>query len=241
MSRRHPRAAFHELIPGRKPEPGFRWRGREVLRIEGFSDAVFAFAVTLLIVALEVPHSFEELKRAIYGFPAFVVCFALLMTFWTAHYKFFRRYGLEDRFTRLISLGILLLVLFSVYPLKYLFATVLQFGPGADGAFKSWEELQFVYLAYGLGFAGIWALYALLYAHVLRQRAALQLNSAEYWVTRAQFVGFLIDVAVCLVSIVVSRLFASPAAPGLVYASLMILLPLNTRWHRKQAAFECGM
>ena len=29
---------------------GFRLRGDEVIRIEAFSDAVFAFAVTLLIV-----------------------------------------------------------------------------------------------------------------------------------------------------------------------------------------------
>lgn len=36
----------------------FRFRGHEVRRIEAFSDAVFAFAVTLLIVSLEVPRSF---------------------------------------------------------------------------------------------------------------------------------------------------------------------------------------
>jgi len=39
-------------------EPHFRWRGTHVSRIEGFTDAVFAFAVTLLVVALEVPHTF---------------------------------------------------------------------------------------------------------------------------------------------------------------------------------------
>ena len=31
---------------------GFRWRSHEISRIEGLSDAVFGFAVTLLVVSL---------------------------------------------------------------------------------------------------------------------------------------------------------------------------------------------
>ncbi len=35
----------------------FRWCSHEISRIEGLSDAVFAFAVTLLVVSLEVPRT----------------------------------------------------------------------------------------------------------------------------------------------------------------------------------------
>jgi len=41
--------------------PTFRWRSHEISRIEGLSDAVFGFAITLLVVALEVPQTFDEL------------------------------------------------------------------------------------------------------------------------------------------------------------------------------------
>ena len=47
---------------------GFRIRSREVSRLEGLSDAVFGFAITLLVVSLEVPETFEELEIMMQGF-----------------------------------------------------------------------------------------------------------------------------------------------------------------------------
>lgn len=55
---------------------------REITPLEGFSDAVFGFALTLLVVSLEVPNTYAELMDTMRGFGAFAVCFALL--YWHA-------------------------------------------------------------------------------------------------------------------------------------------------------------
>ncbi len=91
--------------------PGFRLRGHEVTRLESFSDAVFGFALTLLVVSLDVPKSFNDLVTTMRGFPAFALCFLLLAVIWNGHYKFCRRYGLDDGTARLLTCVMLFLVL----------------------------------------------------------------------------------------------------------------------------------
>ena len=69
-------------------------RGREITRIEGFSDAVFGFALTLLVVSLEVPSTYRQLVETMRGFIPFAFSFALIVWIWHEHNVFFRRYGL---------------------------------------------------------------------------------------------------------------------------------------------------
>jgi uncharacterized membrane protein len=219
-------------------ERHFRWRGREVSRLEGFTDAVFAFAVTLLIVALEVPHTYEGLMDVVRGFPAFVVCFALLMTFWSAHYRYFRRYGLEDVFTRLMTMAILVLVLFSVYPVKFLFSLVSGGFLGIEvhnvPHVSTPEQMTTLFTVYGLGFAGAWGLYGALYVHVLRQRDVLGLTAAEIIQTRASLWEYAINVAVCVLSIALAHLPTWEMLPGLIYMLLAPLQWFNGWWHGRK-------
>src|SRR5438445_8553145 len=112
----------------------FRWRSHEISRIEGLSDAVFAFAVTLLVVSLEVPRTFSELMYAMRGFGAFAISFTLLFIVWYNQYKFFRRYGLQDNVTMVLNGILLFVVLFYVYPLKFVFTLIVNMftGGGAE-------------------------------------------------------------------------------------------------------------
>lgn len=103
----------------------FQLRGREMNRIEAVSDVVFGFALALLVVSLQVPHTYADLITAMSGFPAFAFTFAALMYVWVRHYYFFRYYGLDDLTTIVLNTVLLFLVLFYVYPLKFLFSVFL--------------------------------------------------------------------------------------------------------------------
>src|SRR5262245_57134377 len=233
-----PRSLRGHLPLAPRREEYFRWRGTEVSRVEGFTDAVFAFAVTLLVVALEVPHTFNGLLDVVRGFPAFVICFTLLMTFWNAHFRYHRRYGLEDVFTRVMTMAILVLVLFFVYPLKFLFTmlTVHTFHLALTNAphIESREQWQLLYLIYGLGFAGVWGLYAVLYAHALRKRNQLGLNEIELVQTRQSLYQNLIYVGVCGLSITLAFTISGIALPGLIYFLLGPLQGFNGWWFGRQ-------
>jgi uncharacterized membrane protein len=218
-------------------EPYFRWRGQEVSRIEGFSDAVFAFAVTLLVVALEVPNTFDGLMGVIRGFPAFIASFSLLMLFWNAHYKFFRRYGLDDAFVRWVNHGILLMVLCAVYPLKFVFSALFSpfLGGGEFGAhIENASQAGTIFRYYGLGFAVSWSLFALLHWHALRRAGQLRLTPTEILLTRMTLTEFLIYISVCELSIILTFTSASPAVCGFVYIILGPLMAWNGAWHGRQ-------
>ena len=180
-------------------EPGFRWRGGEVTRLEGFTDAVFAFAVTLLVVSLEVPKTFPELLVAMHGFFAFGICFALLANVWYHHYRFFRRYALENPWVVFLNCVLLFFVLFYVYPLKFLFTSMF------DSAEISASEARTLFTIWSLGYASVFTVFALLYLHAWRIRAQLQLTPLEKMRTRMSLLDEIAMVFVAVLSMALAR------------------------------------
>jgi uncharacterized membrane protein len=183
---------------------GFRRRGREVTRVEALSDAVFGFAITLLVVSLEVPASFDELMRRMSGFAAFGVCFAIIMSVWHSHVVFFRRYALQDLLTITLNGVLLFVIVFYIYPLKFMFTLVLQFmGIGVEAVDIRMTPTQAptLMILYSLSVVAVWLVMAGLYAHAYRQRDALELDARERHLTRASIQYCLVYVFVALISI----------------------------------------
>lgn len=162
----------------------FRHRATEVSRVEAFSDVVFGFALTLIVVSLEVPRTFDQLLDDMRGLFGFTICFALLVWIWHCHYVFFRRYDMTDNTTVVINTFLLFIVLCYVYPLKFLFALLTGALHGREAIRDG--QIGLLMIIYGVGFAGIFLMLFLMHVHAYRSRVQLELNEVEVHDTKMQ-------------------------------------------------------
>jgi len=196
----------------------FRMRGHDVLRVEALSDVVFGFALTLLVVSLEVPRTFDQMVETMRAFPSFAITFLLLITVWRTHYYFFRRYGLHDSRTIRLNTVLLFVILFYVYPLKFLFTLAIgsltrgsimvhEVGGAIVPAIKD-AQVPALMVIFGIGFAAVYGVFALLFQNAYRMRVALQLSPVEVFDTRVEI-----------------ALNAMLSATGVLAATIALVLP----------------
>ncbi len=151
------------------PSPAFR--------IEAFSDAVFALATALLLLSEKLPESWHDLMRHMRGFAAFGVTFAILLMIWWMHHEFFKKYHVADAGTVAWNGLLLFLVLFYVYPMKFLWAGFIGWGISRGAlstlppdAFEG-SDLGLLFTLYGLGFAGVFLCFVMLHLHAMKRLA----------------------------------------------------------------------
>jgi uncharacterized membrane protein len=225
---RHPEIRVDS--PEHQPvENGFRMRGAGMSRIDAFSDVVFGFALTLLVVSLEVPKDFSGLHEVVRGFIPFTICFITLLNLWYAHYVFFRRYGLHDHFTILLNSCLLFVVLFYVYPLKFLFTTLFGQVAHREAAvqFAISKQVTELMVLYGLGFGAVYFLLAALHANAWHHRESLALNGLERLLTVSAIVDALGMAAIGLIACLASLILPS-AWSGLSGYLYFLIAPWKT-------------
>lgn len=233
---------------------GFRYRGIQPSRLENLTDAVFAFSITLLVIASEVPKSFLELETNMYSFIGFIFCILLLLGLWNNHSNFFLHYGLTDTTTKVLNYFFLFLLLFYIYPLKFLFSYVgtgvyvvlkLKFGDSSEAlkmALASLQESnmtldqwQGLLVRFGLGLFLLYALLALMHVHAYKRRKELELNAFELYETRTFTQSYLLLMAIALISMLVVLILGGEYADVAGYAYFLVptVLPLH-RFLRKK-------
>ena len=133
-------------------------------RFEAFSDGVFSFAVTLLVLGIVLPHMRDSSDRglaiALLGlWPnllAYALSFAVIGIMWQNHHALFRRVELVDRRTVFLNLLLLATTVF------------IPFATSTLGTFPTLHASTFLYGAV-LTSCSIW--FNVLLTHLIRSGA----------------------------------------------------------------------
>lgn len=233
-----------QRVSHQRDSDGFRLRGLEMTRIETFTDAAFAFALTLLVISLDPPRTMQALHDMFIYVPGFILGAILLMVFWNAHHRWSRRYGLDDGVTIVLSCVLVFTVLIFVYPLRYMTSAFSSFIAGMSGlplgpklgtlGLTGIQDVNGMFVIYGVGFMAMSITIVLLNLHAWRRRDDLELNKLECIETRVELGTWCILFAAALVSTAIAAAFpdAMPIA-GWAYAPLGVVIPIFSRLMRR--------
>ncbi len=224
--------------------PTFNVRGSDNTRIEALSDAVFAIAIALLLISADIPETYDQLVVFLADFVPFAATITLLMLIWFEHYTFFLRYGLTNATAVFLNTILLFLILFYVYPLKFLFKVLYTLFKGlltknyelVGDLFTntiSLEDAPQLMVTYGLGATAIFLTFVLLYYYALRLKNKLKLSAMEIFETKASIVSNVISMAIPLISASIAffeiagekTFFAS----GMTYWLYAVAMPIFSR------------
>ncbi|MCX6276075.1 MAG: TMEM175 family protein [Bacteroidetes bacterium] len=227
----------------------FKWRNHELLRIEALSDAVFAFAITLVVVSLEVPVTFHELLQSMRGMLGFAICFMFIFLIWHQQYLYFRHFGLRDLTSMALNAALLFTVLFYVYPLKFLFTLLTAGNHLMENGEKvnriaSFFELRQLMAIYSGGLIAVYLTYMFLYLHVSKQKEKLKLSHIEQFHLRTQvyknilILSFGIACLLLLVIVPDENVFATGLIFTLIYPALYVFFKYRERKLLKKMSTE---
>jgi hypothetical protein len=208
-------------------------RGERTTRLETFVDAAFAFALTMLVVSVgDIPRTHAELLLALKAIPAFAASFALIVMFWHAHYRWSRRYGLEDGVSVLLSLFLVFTVLVFLYPLKMMMLGAFAFFTGgylpSPLKLSSTREVIDLFVWFATAFAAMSLFLVLLFRRAMAVIVDPPLSAVERLFTGLEIQIWLTSVVVGVVSGLIGLLAPgnwSQLAPW-VYALMGVLAPL---------------
>ena len=225
------------------PKTDFRFRGLDNTRVEALSDGVFALAIALLLISSEVPSTFSELRLFLKNFFPFAATISILTLIWYQHYIFFVRYGLKDANIVALNTLLLFLVLFFVYPLKFLFQVLFDLFKALFTNDQAALELLFtevinandaptLMIIYGVGSGLVFLTMALMYYVALKRKDSLELTPTEQFDTRSNIYTNLCMASIPVASAAIAYFEIGGGGgntftiSGMFYMSYMFVMPL---------------
>jgi uncharacterized membrane protein len=180
-------------------------------RVESFSDGVFAFAITLLVLGFQVPNlevanDSMLLKALLAQLPQlipYVTSFATIGIIWMNHHTMFHEVDHVERGTLMLNLLLLLVVSFIPYPT----AVLGRYGP-----------LRSIAVLYGAVLTLLGVVYTSLWRHIVSQ--CLDKRDRDSARLRAGTLRNLLGTTAYPLGTIIA--FFSPQAAILIYFALAI-------------------
>jgi len=223
----------------------FRFRGEEPGRLENFSDAVFALAITLLLISTTPPTNFEQIKRFGLDLIPFALCITLIVLIWSEHFVFFFRYGIRNGRIIFLNSLFLVIVLFYVYPLKFLTRLVLipiAHVIGEEDVLKEFsgiikpQDVGDLMIIYGVGAASVFFVLMMMYGYALKNSEELELNEFEKFDTKTSIRTNLLMGLVPVLSVSLAIIFRGHWLAGPVAGFTYVLYTPVMFLHGKKVA-----
>ena len=221
-----------------KPDEHFRFRGKEPGRLENLSDGVFALAITLLLISTSAPTTFNQIKQFVWELIPFTICIILIVLIWWEHVAFFYRYGIRDAKIVFLNTTFLIILLFYVYPLKFLWRMLTLYplslildqpdlSENLSPMFHSASDTALLMIIYGVGFASIFFVLALMYRHALTKSEILGFNEIERFDTRISIRTNLLMAAIPTLSLLLAITLKDSRHVGFVSGfTYMLYMPV---------------
>lgn len=228
--------ARNEINRNRQHDSRINYRGAIASRLENLTDAVFGIAITLLIFNLSNPNSFRDLLTFTKTLPAFLLSISFIIMVWYEHLRFSEVYSLNDLQLTVLNTVFITLVIFYVYPLRFmtLFLTNFFFRTDISVSIQG-QQVPYLMIYYGfVAFALYFVLY-LFYRRAYKLKEDLELNEFENFFTQSQkkrliimFIVPVISIALTLIINQFSFIWASIIG-GISYC---LYTPLIILWQR---------